>query len=111
MFTGLQQRLLWWRRVDQLDMPVRTVCAAMQRFARGEGVRLRTFVVSVAFVVSVGFAESGDPPGQLVFALWAHAGPDPFRIVARPPHAALRPVADLAAYTARRTRAVARPWY
>jgi hypothetical protein len=101
--TGLQQGLLWWRPVDQLDTPIRTVRVALRRFAHGEGVRLHTFLAPQ------GRAGSGDPRDQLVYAVWAQPGPDPFRIVARPPLAAPRPVTDLAAYTARRARSASRP--
>jgi hypothetical protein len=94
--AGMEQRLLWWRPVDRLDMPVNTVRAALLRFAHAEGARLHTFLAPPSP------ARSGDRPGQLLYAVWAHAGPDPFSIVARPPRPPLRPVTDLAAYTARR---------
>jgi hypothetical protein len=94
--AGMEQGLLWWRPVDRLDMPVNTVRAALHRFAQAEGARLHTFLASH------GPAGSGDRPGQLRYAVWAHAGPDPFSIVARPPRLPLRPVTDLAAYAAHR---------
>jgi len=101
--TAQQQGLLWWRRVDQLDTPVRAVRAALRRFAREEVVRLHTFL-------ALGRTESGDPPGQLLYVVWAQPGPDPFRIVARRPlPPAPPPVTDLAAYTARRVRFASRP--
>jgi hypothetical protein len=102
--TGQQQGLLWWRRVDQLDTPLRIVRVALRRFARGEGVRLHTFLAPQ------GRTESGDPPSQLVYAVWAQPGLDPFRVVARPPlPPAPLPVTDLADYTAARVRSESRP--
>jgi hypothetical protein len=83
--TAQQQGLLWWRRVDQLDTPVRTVRDALRRFARGEVLRLHTFLTPQ------GRTESGDSPGRLLYAVWAQPGPDPFRIVARPPLPRHRP--------------------
>jgi len=91
--TGLWHGLLWWRRVDQLAMPVRSVRAGIRRFARAEGVLLHTFLAPTAR------AKRSSPPGQLVYAVWAQHGPDPFSIIAPPPP----PVTHLAAYTARRT--------
>ena len=93
----LPQGLLWWRRVDQLDMPVDTVRAVMHRVARREGVGAHTFLAPPAC------AGLADPPGQLVYAVWAQPGPDPFRMVNPPPLPPPRPVASLAAYAARRT--------
>jgi hypothetical protein len=93
--AGLWQGLLWWRRVDELAMPVGTVRAAMRRLARAEGVRLHTFLAPTAR------AKTADQPGQLVYAVWAQHGPDPFSIIAPPPPPP-RPVTHLAAYTARR---------
>jgi len=94
--AGLRQGLLWWRRVDQLDMPVDTFRAVMRRVARREGVGVHTFLTPRA---RGGLA---DPPGQLVYAVWAQPGPDPFRMVNPPPLPQPRPVASLAAYSARR---------
>lgn len=94
---GLEQRqLLWWRPVDQLDMPVDNIRAELRRFARGEGVRLHTFLAPP------GCPESGKAPGRFVYAVWARPGPDPFSIVAPRPLPLPRPVTHLAAYTTRR---------
>jgi hypothetical protein len=95
--TGMEHRLLWWRPVDELEMPVGTLRAAMRRFAGGEGVPLHTFLAPQ------GSVESGDRPGLFLYAVWAYAGPDPFDIVAPPPRPAPCPVTDLAAYLARRS--------
>jgi hypothetical protein len=95
--TGAWQGLLWCRRVDELTMPVGAARAAMHRFARAEAVLLHTFLAPTA---------RGRKPassGQLVYAVWAEHGPDPFRIIAPPPPPPLRPVTHLAAYAARRT--------
>ena len=46
-----------------------------------------------------------DPPGRLVYAVWAQPGPDPFGKVNPPPLPQPRPVASLAAYAARRANA------
>ena len=93
----LPQGLLWWRRVDQLDMPVDTFRAVMRRVARREGVGLHTFLAPPAC------AGLANPPGQPVYVVWAQPGPDPFRMVNPPPLPPPRPVASLAAYAARRT--------
>jgi hypothetical protein len=94
--TGLWQGLLWWRRVDQLAMPVSTVRAEVRRFARAEGVLLHTFLAPAAR------AKTAGSPGQFVYAVWAQHGPDPFSVVAPTPLPPPRPVTHLAAYTARR---------
>jgi hypothetical protein len=94
--AGLWQGLLWWRRVDELTMPLGTVRTAMHRFAHAEGVRLHTFLAPTAR------ATTADPPSQLIYAVWAQHGPDPFSIIAPPRPPPPRPVTHLAAYTARR---------
>jgi hypothetical protein len=96
--AGLWQGLLWWRRVDELAMPLGTVRAAIRRFARAEGVRLHTFLAPTVH------ATTPDPPGQLIYAVWAQHGPDPFSIIAPPRPPPPRPVTDLADYTARRSK-------
>jgi hypothetical protein len=94
--AGLWQGLLWWRRVDQLAVPVGTVRAEIRRFARAEGVLLHTFLTPTAR------AKRDGPPGQFVYAVWAQHGPDPFSIIAPRPLPPPPPVTHLAAYTARR---------
>jgi len=100
--TGLSEGLLWWRRVDELAIPLSTARAAVRRFALAEGVRLHTFLAATAD------AEVADRRGRRIYAVWARHGPDPFSIIAPPPPPpppppAPRPVTDLAAYAARRT--------
>jgi hypothetical protein len=94
--TGLWQGLLWWRRVDQLTLPVSTARAAVRRFARAEGALLHTFVAPAVRATTAG------PPGQFVYAVWAQHGPDPFSIIAPTPSPPPCPVTDLVAYTGRR---------
>jgi hypothetical protein len=94
--AGLWHGRLWWRRVDQLTMPVSTVRAAIRRFARAEGLLLHTFLAPIAR------AKRDDPPSQFVYAVWAQHGPDPFSLIAPRPLPPPRPVTHLAAYTARR---------
>jgi hypothetical protein len=93
--VGLWQGLLWWRRVDQLTMPVSTVRATIRRFARAEGLLLHTFLASTAR------AERDGPPSRIVYAVWAQHGPDPFSVIAPRPLPPPRPVTHLAAYTRR----------
>jgi hypothetical protein len=100
--TGLSEGLLWWRRVDELAVPLSTARAAIRRFALAEGVRLHTFLAATTD------AEVADPRGRRIYAVWARHGPDPFSIIAPPPPPPPpapppRPVTDLAAYAARRT--------
>ena len=96
--TGPWHGLLWWRRVDQLAIPVSTLRTEMRRFARAEAVLLHTFLAPTAR------AKTARPPGQLVYAVWAQHGPDPFSIIAPPRPPPPRPVTDLADYTARRSK-------
>lgn len=95
--AGPWHGLLWWRRVDELTMPLGAVRTAIRRFARAEGVRLHTFLAPTRR------AKTADAPGKLIYAVWAHHGPDPFSIIApsRPPPP--RPITHLAAYTTRRS--------
>jgi hypothetical protein len=93
---GLSHGLLWWRRTDELTMPLSTVRAAVRRFARAEGVLLHTFLATMAC------AQPADPQGRRIYAVWAQHGPDPFSIISPP----LSPsaVIQLATYTARHAR-------
>ena len=77
--TGLSEGLLWWRRVDELAIPLSTARAAVRRFALAEGVRLHTFLAATAD------AEVADRRGRRIYAVWARHGPDPFSIIAPPP--------------------------
>jgi hypothetical protein len=94
--AGMEHRLLRWRPVDELDVPVTTVCGALHRFAHAEEAPLHTFLAPQYC------GTSGDRPGRLLYAVWANPGPDPFDVVAPPPQPAPCPVTDLASYTARR---------
>jgi hypothetical protein len=118
--------LLSWRRVDELDMPLRSWRATLHRMAHREGVRVHTFLVP-----PVG-TEHVDPGGQLVYVVWAHprygAVPPSMPVPSMPvpstpvpstpvpstpvsfasapsrPGRALSPVTDLADYAARRAQ-------
>jgi hypothetical protein len=103
--------LLSWRRVDELDMPLRSWRATLHRMAHREGVRVHTFLVP-----SVG-TEHADPGGQLVYVVWANppcgAVPPSTPVPSMPvsctsapsrPGRALRPVTDLADYAVRRAQ-------
>jgi hypothetical protein len=86
------------RRVDELGMPFPRWRATLHRAARRERTRVRTFLVP-------GRRAGREAPDQLVYLVWADAGPvEPVPATPRPSVGAPRPVTDLARYAAARNR-------
>lgn len=60
---GARTDPLWWRRVDDLPVPVATWRAVLRRTAHRENAALRTFLIPPT-------SDELDPTGQLVYAVW-----------------------------------------
>jgi hypothetical protein len=97
---AVQQGLLRWWRVDELNMPFDRWRAALHRVARRDNVRVQTFLVPPSA------ADHDDPPDQLVYVVWADPAatrdtPDASSATAPPhPQPEPLPVTSLAAYRA-----------